>query len=74
MVALLRRQEALLPTLAADLICQAALGLAHGREKGLIHRDLKPGLPDSIVESNHVPGPAPAGRPISLLANRLSLR
>jgi|GEM_PF-2261812 len=43
LAALLRQQGAIPPTLAADLICQTALGLQHAHEKGLIHRDLKPG-------------------------------
>src|SRR6516225_10039406 len=43
LAALLRTQGAIPPTLAADLICQTALGLQHAHEKGLIHRDLKPG-------------------------------
>ena len=30
------------PARAADYICQAALGLQHAHEKGLVHRDLKP--------------------------------
>jgi hypothetical protein len=40
--ALLREQGAIPPTLAADMIYQAALGLQHAHEKGLVHRDLKP--------------------------------
>ncbi len=40
--ALLRERGAVPPTLAADLIYQAALGLQHAHEKGLVHRDLKP--------------------------------
>src|SRR5262249_37487740 len=40
--AILKEQGAIPPTLAADLIYQAALGLQHAHEKGLVHRDLKP--------------------------------
>jgi serine/threonine protein kinase len=40
--AILREQGAIPPTLAADMIYQAALGLQHAHEKGLVHRDLKP--------------------------------
>jgi tRNA A-37 threonylcarbamoyl transferase component Bud32 len=39
----LRQHGALPPTVAADFIHQAALGLQHAHEKGLIHRDVKPG-------------------------------
>jgi serine/threonine-protein kinase len=42
LAAILREQGAIPPTLAADLIYQAALGLQHAHEKGLVHRDLKP--------------------------------
>jgi len=38
----LREHGALSPTQAADLVYQAALGLEHAHEKGLIHRDIKP--------------------------------
>jgi serine/threonine protein kinase len=40
--AILREQGAIPPTLAADLIYQAAIGLQHAHGKGLVHRDLKP--------------------------------
>lgn len=40
--AILRERGAIPPTLAADMIYQAALGLQHAHEKGLVHRDLKP--------------------------------
>ena len=43
LAAILREQGAVPPTLAADMIYQAALGLQHAHEKGLVHRDLKPG-------------------------------
>lgn len=42
LAAILREQGAIPPTLAADMIYQAAAGLQHAHEKGLVHRDLKP--------------------------------
>ena len=39
----LREHGAVFPTVAADFIHQAAVGLQHAHAKGLIHRDLKPG-------------------------------
>jgi serine/threonine protein kinase len=42
------------PTRAADYAHQVALGLAHAHERGLVHRDLKPGnillVPDGTVK------------------------
>jgi hypothetical protein len=40
---LLKEQGKLSPGLAADYVHQAALALQHAHEKGLVHRDLKPG-------------------------------
>ncbi len=39
---LLREQRRIVPTIAADYIHQAALGLQHAHERGVIHRDVKP--------------------------------
>jgi serine/threonine protein kinase len=60
LAALLRTQGAIPPTLAADLICQTALGLQHAHEKGLIHRDLKPG---NLLAAG-LSGPAPESEPV----------
>ena len=57
LAAIVREQGAIKPTLAADMIYQAALGLQHAHEKGLVHRDLKPA---NLLLS---PGQAIAGRP-----------
>ena len=40
--ALVKRDGPLDPSTAADLLGQAARGLAHAHEKGVIHRDVKP--------------------------------
>jgi nitrous oxidase accessory protein NosD len=42
LAAILLEQGAIPPTLAADMIYQAALGLQHAHDKALVHRDLKP--------------------------------
>lgn len=40
--ALLAKERALPPTLAARIFCQAARGLAAAHAKGVVHRDIKP--------------------------------
>jgi len=50
----LQDKGSLPPTRAADVAHQVALGLAHAHERGLVHRDLKPGnillSPDGAVK------------------------
>ena len=49
--ALVKRDGALDPSTAADVIAQAARGLSHAHEKGVIHRDVKPA--NLLLDSNH---------------------
>src|SRR5262245_47003258 len=39
---LVRRRGPLSPAEACEYICQAALGLQHAHEQGMVHRDIKP--------------------------------
>jgi serine/threonine-protein kinase len=50
---LVKEQGPLSVELACEIVRQAALGLAHAHEKGLIHRDIKPSniLLESVVSS-----------------------
>src|SRR5262245_57961825 len=69
---ILRQQGAVRPTLAADLIYQAALGLQHAHERGLVHRDLKPA---NLLWSptQPYPGPpAPAAPDLSILSSAVT--
>ncbi|TWU05720.1 serine/threonine protein kinase [Stieleria varia] len=50
--ALVKRDGPLDPSTAADTIAQAARGLAHAHEKGVIHRDVKPA--NLLIDQNGV--------------------
>ncbi|QEG02021.1 Serine/threonine-protein kinase PknB [Stieleria maiorica] len=49
--ALVKRDGALDPSTAAEVIAQAARGLAHAHSKGVIHRDVKPA--NLLLDSSH---------------------
>ncbi len=49
---LVKRDGAIDPSTAADLIAQGARGLAHAHERGVIHRDVKPA--NLLIDSNGV--------------------
>src|SRR5262249_30910260 len=70
--AILREQGAIPPTLAADVIYQAALGLQHAHNKGLVHRDLKPA---NLLLSSAQPlndRPAPTAKELARLVSQLT--
>src|SRR5436853_1407771 len=47
-------------TLAADYVYQAALGLAHAHERGVVHRDIKP---SNLLLAQNAPASAPSDQP-----------
>ncbi|NNE01405.1 MAG: serine/threonine protein kinase [Pirellulaceae bacterium] len=49
---LVKRDGAIDPSTAADLIAQSARGLAHAHEKGVVHRDVKPA--NLLIDQNGV--------------------
>jgi serine/threonine-protein kinase len=49
--ALVKRDGPLDPSTAAEILSQAARGLAHAHEMGVIHRDVKPA--NLLLDSNH---------------------
>ncbi|QDT08589.1 serine/threonine protein kinase [Planctomycetes bacterium K23_9] len=49
---LVKRDGAIDPSTAADLIAQGARGLAHAHERGVIHRDVKPA--NLLIDQNGV--------------------
>lgn len=75
LAAILRERGAIPPTLAADMIYQAALGLQHAHEKGLVHRDLKPAnllLSTATILPALAPSPRPAARPTDITASYIA--
>ncbi len=66
---ILRSHGALPPTVAADFIHQAALGLAHAHARGLIHRDLKPA---NLLVAGYAAPPAPPPGPAETVEYRPS--
>src|SRR5262249_7398733 len=47
--------------LACEIIRQAAMGLQHAQDKGMVHRDIKPG--NLMVSAQHTPGGGAIVRP-----------
>jgi serine/threonine protein kinase/HEAT repeat protein len=56
LASLVRQSGPLAVPLACELIRQAALGLAHAHDKGLVHRDVKP---SNLMVTRPAPGAAP---------------
>jgi serine/threonine-protein kinase len=63
---LVKQQGPLSIEQASDFIRQAALGLQHIHERGLVHRDIKP--PNLIVSSTRASATAPTAAPVAVLA------
>jgi serine/threonine-protein kinase len=57
---------------AAELICQAAMGLEHARTQGLVHRDIKPAnlFVTRLPPPGAKPLPKPSGRPMGFLTEQ----